>query len=325
MNPIHNKLIQSQDEALSYLKSLYDFYVIETKRSKENESQITILEQTIASNKDTITSLLHELNSVKQENLFLKSQLNPSYHFSTLPTASPPKIISQLETIITISNIHSDYLMSPILLIDNRLATCSLDCSIRILSIDFTNRTYTIDINKQNAHSSPICSICELSNNRLASSSYDHSIKIWSIDKKALSLVQTLTRHIHQVFRVISLEHNVFASCSFDRTVRLWNEVTYQELTVLQHNRSVNYLLQLKKRDILVTSCFNSCLCCWDVTKCTKVSEIHGIYTYANSHMIEVGDGLVAVSAASFQDSIVIVPSVESCGCGLGPSPVRLG
>ena len=203
--------------------------------------------------------------------------------------------------------------MSPILLTDNRLATCSLDCSIRILSIDFTNRTYTIDINKQNAHSSPICSICELSNNRLASSSYDHSIKIWSIDKKALSLVQTLTRHIHQVFRVISLEHNVFASCSFDRTVRLWNEVTYQELTVLQHNRSVNYLLQLKKRDILVTSCFNSCLCCWDVTKCTKVSEIHGIYTYANSHMIEVGDELVAVSVASFQDSIVIVNCDKGC------------
>ena len=101
--------------------------------------------------------------------------------------------------------------------------------------------------------------ICELSHQRLVSCSYDKTIKIWRIGQRDLSFLSTLTSHTNYVYKSIPLLHNRFASCSDDKTVRIWNsEHPYQQIATLTHNSNVCYLLQLKKKDILVTSCWGS-------------------------------------------------------------------
>ena len=76
-----------------------------------------------------------------------------------------------------IENIHKNKISSVIELIDGRIATGSLDCSISIIQLEITSKKWKRNILIENAHYSSIDSLCELTDNRLISSSFD--IKIW--------------------------------------------------------------------------------------------------------------------------------------------------
>ena len=220
-----------------------------------------------------------------------------------------PVTIKGLEHIIHIDKIHSSTLCSPIVLNDKRIATCSNDKSICVLSINYESKTWDINIKKENAHSGCIYGICELSNQRLVSCSSDHTIKIWRIGQKDLSLLSTLTNHTNYVCKAIPLPHNKFASCSYDNTVRIWNsDNPYQPLATLTHGGGVYYLLQLKKKDILVTSCCgDSSLYFWNSSTYQKLNTIKNVYTDVSEHMIELPNGNIAVSSYVSPYPIVII------------------
>ena len=134
-----------------------------------------------------------------------------------------PSIIQGLQHEIQINNIHSNSLYSPLILSDKRIATCSSDHSISVISIDYNKKTYVQDIKKIDAHNNMIFGICEILNKRLVSSFNDKTIKIWEITKNDLILLSTLNNHSNYVYRVINLTHNKFASCSTDNSVKIWS------------------------------------------------------------------------------------------------------
>ena len=117
---------------------------------------------------------------------------------------------------------------------DKRIATCGVDKSISIVSIDYETKKWKQDIKKNSAHSSYINGLCELSKDRLVSCSSDNTIKVWNITPNDLNLLSTLTNHTNYVSKVIPLPRNRFSSCSNNKTVKIWNsESTYGLITSL--------------------------------------------------------------------------------------------
>jgi predicted RNase H-like nuclease (RuvC/YqgF family) len=59
------------------------------------------------------------------------------------------QIIQKLDYLINIAGIHSSWIYSPIQLKDKRIATCSWDKSICVLSINIKNKSFQVDIKKK--------------------------------------------------------------------------------------------------------------------------------------------------------------------------------
>ena len=229
--------------------------------------------------KQLISTMHSDINDIKE--LLLNKLDKP---------ITNPLPIKTLQHKIHINNLHSSDIYCPIALTDKRIATCSYDNSISVLSIDNTTYKWKQDIHKVNAHNSHIWSICELTNNRLVSCSDDYVIKIWEITKNDLNLLSSFTAHSNWIARVIPITNNRFVSCSNDKTAKIWsNESPYKELATLLHNGSVQDVIKLNNKEILVTSNYGSkALDFWDLKTYTKLNTVKGVYTeYLYQGMIE--------------------------------------
>ena len=216
-----------------------------------------------------------------------------------------PCVIKELQHEINAENIHTDEITCLIELTDKRIATCGVDKSISIISIDHATNTWKQDIKKEKAHSNTVYSLCELNNNRLISGS--SKIKVWSITPNDLILLSTLTNHTDYICKVIPLTNNRFCSCSGDKTLKLWNsESPYEVITTSKHEKTVRALLQLKQKEILITSTGKISIDFWDLNNYKKLNSIKGHYTCYDG-MIELPNGLVAISSEASGCPIIIV------------------
>ena len=280
-------------------KELTDRYIsIIREDTNELKQLISIMKGEIYEIRNVVVG---ENNNSEKQTIIKKEDINK--------ICGQPVTIKGLEHIIHIDKIHSSTLYSPTALNDKRIATCSDDKSICVLSINYEKKTWDLNIKKENAHSDGIKGLCELTNQRLVSCSYDDTIKIWRIGQKDLSLLSTLSNHTADVYKAIPLPYNRFASCSDDKTVRIWStESPYQPIATLTHSSYVYYLLQLKKKDILVTSCNdNSSLYFWNSSTYEKLNTINNVRTDYCEHMIEVPNGHIAVSSCVSPYPIVII------------------
>ena len=228
--------------------------------------------------------------------------------------------IKKISKIIHISNIHSNEISCITYLKDKRIATGSLDNSISIISFNFDNLVWKIEIYKENAHEQWIYSLCELNNNKLASSSEPQdSIKLWLITPIDLVLIKTLKGHEDTVSCIIPLYNNRFASCSGDSTVKIWeNEEPFQEITSLKHTDSVWSIFQLKQKQILISSVYSGdystrVLCFWDVVVYQQEHLIKGDCAIYPTHMIELQNGDIAISSNTGGALIVIINTNKYC------------
>ena len=89
-----------------------------------------------------------------------------------------PTIIQALQHDVHVDKIHTDWISFILELTDTRIATCSEDKSISIVSLDYQTKKWKQDIKQVNAHSNYVLCLCELSNNRLVSCSGDNTIKV---------------------------------------------------------------------------------------------------------------------------------------------------
>lgn len=310
---------QKFNECLTFIKSAYDFLM------NTLTQQITT-NNTLTTYKQTITSLEQELFHIKNENDNLRSLLKslehehvdqtalhddsptkPKTHSHIQSVTKHPHIIHHFEYILNINSIHSSWLYSPIQLHDSRIATCSWDKSICVISINFTAKSYTIDIKKENAHTNHIYGLCELDNNRLISCSGDSSMKIWKITKKDLTLLKKLTHRGFCLWKAIPLTNRRFALCSEDKHVKVYNSETYLETASLPHDDSVYYMLLLQRKKKVVTSCASNAMYFWDVTSYKLLHVVKGVYTIANEHMVELVNGHIAVSSSVAPYHIVVI------------------
>ena len=98
-------------------------------------------------------------------------------------------------------------------------------------------------------------------------------------------------------------------------TVKIWkNDDAYDEcLSTLKHNNCVNSILQLKGKEILVSSCGNSDhssnrgVSFWNINNYTQQHFIKGYCVDWFTHMIELSNGNIALSSDKEPYPIIII------------------
>ena len=269
---------------------------LDKELDKQNSSQLLKHEIFTPSGEDQNRPVDELINPIEDDNFNL---------FKNNPLS-----FKSLETILCIKHLHSQNdVWSPLELKDKRIATGGSDGSISICSIDYENKTYTVDIKHENAHFNSVISLCELDDGKLVSASYDMTIKVWSINENNLELIKTIEgkNMISPIWKVIKLTNNRFASCSTDGIIKVFNSETYEKITSMKCSSSVYSILQLTNKEILVSTCGNRVLYFWDLTTYKRKASIKGINVVESSHMIELQNGFLALSTYSENYPIIIV------------------
>ena len=194
---------------------------------------------------------------------------------------------------------------------DKRIACGNKNGSISISSYNVNTKKWNKDIYNINAHNKLVRTLCALNGNRLLSGSWDYSIKIWFISKSEMKLIKEIKEHTNSVSKVIPLSKERFASCSWDKTVRIWkDDNTYKCLSILEHSCDVISVLQLTRREILISSS-SFVISFWNSNNYTKQYTIEGYSIRGSNRMIELSDGNIALSSICAPNPIVIIDSLS--------------
>ena len=192
----------------------------------------------------------------------------------------------------------------------NRIITGGADGNISISSYDIEEKKWNKDIYKEKAHNGWVTSLCTANDNRLISSGKDFIIKIWKIFDTEISLLKEIKGHTKTINKVILLSKERFASCSDDKTVQIWkDDKKNKQISMFKHEGPVSTILQLKGKEVLVSCVSDSSigLAFWNLKKSFKQRIIKGYCVNWSTHMIELPDGNIAISANDEPFPIVII------------------
>ena len=213
--------------------------------------------------------------------------------------ASSP--ITGLIPFLHLQNLHNDSVSAILPLSDSRIATASYR-SISICSVNFYNKTWKCDVTINEAHDKRVYNLCEFPDNKLLSCSWDTSIKLWKLSSNSLTLLKVFQVHKSYVKKVLILRHNRFASCSNDGTIKLFTtSEPFREITTLTDISGVYCMIQLKQRELLVSSISYGnegfgFLSFWNLTTYKKEHVTKGIHTSSSNGLIELPNKCLAVS-----------------------------
>ena len=233
-----------------------------------------------------------------------------SFNQLNQPTES---YIKEIEVEMKIEDIHpNSRVLCILILFDKRICTGG-DGSICICSFDIKKKEWNRDIFEENIHYGYVSSLCQVKNNELISSSVDSTIKIWKINNKTknLRLITVLRNHKGFIFHVTSLTKNRVASCSSDSSVKIWDNNNNEIITTLHEGKGwIRSILQLKNREILITSNNNPSISFWNLISYERESIFNGYYAFRFSHIIELSNGNIALSSKTEQYPIVIINTI---------------
>ena len=163
---------------------------------------------------------------------------------------------------------HTKCVTSLLRLKDGRVASCSLDKTIRIY--DPSNDYHCDKVIKR--HSKGINSICELSDGTIVSYSADKSIMIGDY--------RIINAHDEDIIKVISLSNNRIASCG-GYTIKIWkSNPPYSSIPITILEEYIVYvtsLLYIKERDIMIYGCLDKILLLWNMSTYQCEQEIEGV------------------------------------------------
>ena len=158
---------------------------------KENtllHDQLQMNQVHISNNKE-IASIKEDTQELKRVISIIKGEVHDIWkHLIEKP-------IKELQHVVHVDKIHTRCIYYILELTDTRIATCSYDNSISIVSLDYQTKKWKEDIKQVNTHSNSVYCLCGLSNDRLVSCSEDKTIKVWSITLTILNCLSTLTKH----------------------------------------------------------------------------------------------------------------------------------
>ena len=187
------------------------------------------------------------------------------------------------------------------LLPNNKIATGTAQCSIKIFTLTKTSSTCDLTIPK--AHSNQITYLSYF-NDKLFSCSYDNKIKIWyiyTLPSEALqySLVIEITAHSKWINKIIPLTKSRFATCSNDKSVKIWNsEYPYDFIHKFdKHTDDVNSIIQLRNKEVLVSASSkkDSTFRTWDLNVYSEIYAIKKVQCSYYNGLLELNSGIVVV------------------------------
>ena len=163
-----------------------------------------------------------------------------------------------IEQVKTITG-HTDSVNSLLHLKDGRVASCSIDKTIRIY--DPSNDYHCDQVIER--HNYGIRSICQLDDGTIVSCSDDKSIMIGDYTIK--------NAYDDCIWKVITLPNNRIASCSKDMTIKIWkSNPPYSDTPIKvlrEHSRGVNSLLYIKERDVMISGSDEVTRRIWNMSK----------------------------------------------------------
>ena len=205
----------------------------------------------------------------------------------------------KLKEIKTI-NEHISSVLSLLLLKDKRVASCSLDKTIRIYN---PSNDYHCD-QVIERHSQCIRSICILEDDTLVSCSFDQSIVIGDYRIK--------NAHDKPIFKVIALPNNRIASCSMEFTIKIWKSNPPYSDTPIKvltgHNKCVHSLLYIKERDIMISGSSKT-LRLWKMSTFQCITVIEGVKCCDTNALYQIDKDRV-ISGGIY---IITIVNIDKC------------
>ena len=207
--------------------------------------------------------------------------------------------VKELHTIID----HKNIISSLTLLNDGRLASSSIDGTIKIFNLS----TYKCEltINKQMIEY-PYISL--LQNGNILTCSSEGDIYIYSITKCTFELVHKFSSahtegqwNSKWISVVKEISNNRIASGANDKTIKIWNSnEPYNCIATLKgHNFSVCAILQLKGQELLVSSSKERTLRIWSLITYQCITVINNVQCYDTGGMMEIKGNRVLVGGES--------------------------
>lgn len=190
---------------------------------------------------------------------------------------------------------HKGYVYCLNILRDGRLASCSDDKSIKIYNKNTFNCEITIL-----GHTDDVFYFVEMKDGFLisCSGSLDKSIRIWSISGNSYKSEYIIENaHEYFIMKVIILSKNRFGSCSNDKTIKIWNSnPPYNLIKVLTgHQLSVDSIIKLKKRELLVSGSYDKTLRFWNLNSYQCETIMNDISCYNNDSLFEYNKNILLI------------------------------
>ena len=292
------------------LKSSQDLVLLETREIKDflakKETNYSKVSSTKRKNESlvssTILSEFHQKNFDSNWNKRSKKEGKRSIkHFFSV-------IGHKLNLLYTMKQ-HNLIVSSLCLLEDGRIASSSIDNTIKIHNMQ-TNQC-DILINEQKN----VTYLSELDNGCLLSSSSDKTIKIWKIEQYSYYLVHTLEGHKEGVLKAIPLSMSRIGSCSFDKTIKIWNSTAPYDCiqTLTGHSGWITSIIELKNKQNLVSGSDDLQLIFWNNISYEKDYILDDIKCVDNNSLYEISNNRLIIGG---KDTITIVsfhpePNIE--------------
>ena len=195
-----------------------------------------------------------------------------------------------IEQVKTITG-HTKSVNSLLHLKDGRVASCSIDNTIRIY--DPSNDYHCDQVIKR--HSEGIRSICQLDDGTIVSCSY-----------QTIMIGDYTIKNAHDdswIFKVITLPNNRIASCSADKTIKIWkSNPPYSDtpIKVLEgHRHYVFSLLYMKERDIMLSGSRDDTLRLWNMSTYQCITVIEGVYCCFTNSLYQIDKDRVIVGGVN--------------------------
>ena len=179
---------------------------------------------------------------------------------------------------------HACSVQSLLLLKDGKVASCSLDQTIKIYDPYFN---YCC-VKTLERHNDCINSICQLDDGTIVSCSKDHSIIIGDFTIEYA--------HGDEVFKIITLPNNRIASSS-KYLIKIWNTKppSIIPIKVLRgHDDTINSLLYIKEKDILISGSIDWILRLWNMSTYQCQTVIYRVECRSRNALYQIdGDRVI--------------------------------
>ena len=203
----------------------------------------------------------NKLNSQKQ--MSLKNNNNKTKNQSTIinNNINNNKLFINQEIFRTVSDsIKPCYYI--LALKENKLASCSFDCSIKIY--DTLNKFKLLM--KIKAHKNHVIYITQLHDLRLISCSRDYTLKVIKLlSLTTYKIEQTLKFHKNEVLKVIQISDKSVMSCSVDSQILIYginegkDNLLYLQTNLVLHKNKVESIYEAKKSKKFLSASIKDC------------------------------------------------------------------
>ena len=264
---INNNNNKNQIE-IQNLKSILNFiYFLYFNNHNINIDNISLIQNKTL--KNLFISTFIENKSISFNNYLFSPFFQENFSLSKKYSLNL-KSISNSTTLSTYKN----YIVFLLLLSDGRIASTSLENSIKI----FNQITFDLSL-IINEHSKSIKYLLQLKNGLLISCSNDETIKIFKLHNNTYSIIQILMGHNKAVYKIINTLDNNLISCSLDSTIRIWEKKykKYSQLFILNSYGEIQDMLETKLNEVVTSLRWNNSLIFWDLISRKKKKTINKI------------------------------------------------